>query len=494
MTSTPPPSSGGSSYGTAWSFSAERGVSGSPGSPRRRSGPTGPELDPRSNRLLKIAGLLAAALIAVVVNAALHSDGNPLNPVAEAAQRTERAPGMKIAFEFTYGSSQLASPLVGHGSGAYNTRSGRTRIDFSMPIPGHPTLTMHGVGDERTVFLSSPLLAPTLPPGKSWFAMQPLLGHSAETAFGNSGDAKSSLDMLRAAGDSVDEKGQMKIRGHLTTLYSGTIDLGSVTETLEERGEKKLAHQFEQIAKRSPAAIPFEVWVDENGLARRLRLVQQLPSASGQPALTMDMKMEFFDFRARPKIELPPRRKVFDMTPMLRAELGLLNGSAFAGLTRPSGRAPMPAAAFRRQGNAICGDVLARGKAMVREAKAFAQRLGGLGGSPAAAMRRAQRYTRAFYRPAWALEVKALRRLGHLSPPAEDARAYAELMRDGAVEAETRLAEIVAIEAGNMPLARHVTDRLQAHRSGDERLARNLGWTACVDHDRNSGHSEASVE
>jgi hypothetical protein len=497
MTSTPPPSSGGSGYGAAWSSSAGRGVGeGAPG--RGRRGASGPDLDPLSNRLLKVAGLLAVALIAVVLNAALHSDGNPLNPVAEAAQRTERAPGMKIAFEFSSSSSDLPRPLVGHGSGAYNARTGRTRMDLSMPIPGHPTLTMRGVGDERTMFLRSPYFAPTLPPGKAWVAMQPLLGHSAETAFGSSGNAKSSLEMLRAAGDSVEERGQVEIRGHLTTLYSGTIDVGGIPRTLEERGERELAREFEQIAKLSPATIPFEVWVDENGIARRLRLVEQLPTTGGQPALTMDMKMEFFDFRARPKIELPPRREAFDLTPMLRAELGMLNGSSFAALTRPSGRAPMAPAAFRRQGNAICRDLQSEAKPVVRAAWALmakAKRGGELGErSPGQITAQMQQFGRQVYRPLVSLEKGALRRMARLSPPAGDAPDFATLMRQLTVETEERLAEAVAAEAGNLPLWKKLDAKVQAEDESEDRLLRQLGLSACVSHDHGAGHSEASIE
>lgn len=498
MTSTPPPSGGDSGYGSAWSFSAERGASGAPTPPRRRRGPSGPDLDPLSGRLVKIAGLLAVVLIAVVVNAALHSDGNPLNPVAEAAQRTEQAPGMKIAFEFTYSAPTSTRTVVGHGTGAYNSRTGRTEMDLSVPVPGQPTVTMHGVGDERTTFLTSPTLAPTLPPGKSWLGMQPLLGHSSETALGRGGDAKASLELLRAAGDSVDEKGQVTIRGHRTTVYAGTIELEDFSKLLGRRGEDELAHEFEQIAKLSPTPIPFEVWIDENGMARRERLIQQLPATPGKPALTMDMKMEFFDFRARPKIDLPPRSQVFDMTPMLRAELNMLNGSTFAALTRPTGRAPMPADDFQSKGNAICRGLRHEARPVVRVAwglMAELKRAGELGGrSPQQIVEQMQQFGVSLYRPLVGLEKDALGRLGKLSPPAANAGTFARLLRQLAVEIEERLAEAVAAEAGNVPLWKKLESRIKSEDDGEDQLLRQLGLNACVDHHHDAGHSEASIE
>jgi hypothetical protein len=499
MTSTPPPSGGGSGYDRAWSFSADGGVSERPDPTRGRRGRSTPDLDPLSARLVKIAAVLAVALIAVVVNAALHSDGNPLNPVAEAAQRTEHAPGMKFAFEFTYSVPSSTRTVVGHGSGAYNARTGRSEIDFSVPVPGQPTVTMHGVDDGRTTFLRSPVLTPGLPPGKSWLAMQPLLGHNAETAFGGGGNAKSSLEMLRAASDSVDEKGKVTIRGHETTVYAGTLELGKVSALLQERGEKELAREFREVAKLSPSSMPFEVWIDENGMARRLRLVQQLPTAGGQPALTMDTKMEFFDFRVKPKISLPPAAEVFDTTPMMRAELNMLNGSTLAALTEPSGRPPLTTAAFRHQGNAICRRLRREALPLARLARDWTARLKETGGwdarTPSQIASQIQGFGHDFYRPLVRLEKRVLGRFGRLSPPAADAAAFAEFLHRNAIETELRLAQAVAAEAGNLKIWDELESKVKANRKGEEKIVRGLGLDACVGHDHGgAGVPGSSVE
>ena len=497
MTSTPPPS-GGSGYGSAWSFSAADGVSDAPTPPPRRRGPSGPDLDPLSSRLVKLAGLLAALLIAVVVNAALRSDGNPLNPVAEAAQRTERAPGMKIAYEFTYSAPTSTRTVVGHGTGAYNSRTGRTEIDFSLPVPGQPTVTMHGIDDGRTTYLTSPLLAPSLPPGKSWYAMQPLLGHSAETAFGSGGNARGSLEMLRAAGDSVEEKGQVAIRGHETTVYAGTIEFEKVSKLLRGRGERELAREVEEVAKLSPGSIPFEVWIDENGMARRLRLVQRLPAAPGQPNLTMDMKMELFDFRVRPKIELPPAAEVFDTTPMMRAELNMVNGSTLAELIAPSHHAPLSATAFRRQGNAACQRLRRELKPLARLAHDWTARLKASGGWEARTRpqiaTRIRRFGSDFYRPLVSLEKRTLRRFGRLSPPAADATTFTRFLHRNAIETELRLAQAVAAEAGNLSIWDDLESKVKANRKGEDAIVRDLGLSACSGHQLKAGHSDASIE
>lgn len=500
-TSKPPPSSGDFGYGTPWSFSSEDVASEPPPRPSRpRRGPrrpSRPDLDPRSNRLLQLAGVLSILLIAVVVNAALHSDGDPLNPVAEAAQRTEQAPGARLAFEVTYTSPGLTATIVGHGSGAYNARTGRTRMELSASVPGRGTETVSGVGDDRTLFMRSPTISASLPPGKSWLAMQPFLGHSTQT-FGSGGNAKSSLEMLEAAGAGVEEKGKATIRGHLTTVYAGTIHLDRVPELLEKRGETAVAREYEQVAKLEPAPIPVEVWVDEKGLARRLRIVQQLPSSAGAPALTMDMKMELFDFGARPRVDLPPPRASLDVTPLVRAELHLLNGETLASSTAPSRRAPMSATEFRRRGNAICRDARQEVHAISRRYSAFARGREPLsdGSSPQERLAWLRPFGSLVYRPAAALARRAAGRLAKLSPPAGDAARFHAVLHGLSVSSEIFSAQAVALEVGAVPVWKELERGSKSRTRREDQLAREIGLTACGGpHDTGAAfHSEASIE
>ena len=62
-----------------------------------------------------------------------------------------------------------------------------------------------------------------------------------------------------------------------------------------------------------------EAWIDGRHILRRSRVVMDIPT--GSLALTMDMRMDFFDFGARPRIELPDPASVHDATPTLEREL-----------------------------------------------------------------------------------------------------------------------------------------------------------------------------
>ena len=90
MTSMPPPG-GNSGPDGSWSYSAPAE------SANLKSAGTA-SLDPLSQRLLKVTAGLSALLILVVAFAWLHgSDEASLNPIAEAATRTQEQPGSRIA-------------------------------------------------------------------------------------------------------------------------------------------------------------------------------------------------------------------------------------------------------------------------------------------------------------------------------------------------------------------------------------------------------------
>lgn len=283
-------------------------------------------VDQLTNRLLWLAGLLGVLLIAVVVNSLLHGDEGGLNPIAQAAERTGHLAGGKLAMEVTYSAPSLATPVTGHGSGSFNARSGRSQVELSIQAPGGATETITSVGDERTVFIRSPKISAGLPNGRTWLGVQPLLGHDPQTAFSSGGGAKSTIEMLAAVGDDVHRVDQQDVRGHPTTRYQGSIDLSRVSEILAEHGEAELAQEYEALASEMPDSIPVEVWIDRQGLARRIDMVEELP-VTDEVTVTTEMKMEFFDLGAEPKIDLPSADEVFDATPALRAELGIEEGA-----------------------------------------------------------------------------------------------------------------------------------------------------------------------
>ena len=307
-----------------------------------------------------MVALLALLLVAVVAIHVAHDGGSGGdNPMVEAAQRTALISGAKMAMEVTYSGEGSSTTIVGTGSGSYNAKTGLSQSNLSVPIPGQGTLSMESVASSRVVYLRSPMFAGQLPPGTEWLGMEPLLGRSEETAFGSDGSPQSSMQMMEAVG-SVDKLDQQTVRGHLTTRYKGDVDVSDAAKFVADNGEKTLAKELEAVAEGGTDKIEFEAWIDRRGLARQLREVVQLPAVDGH-SLTMDMRMQFYDFGAKPKIELPPKHLVLDETPMMRAELGLVDGRSIGSLEAPAGAKALSARTFRRRVTAICHRVSGEG-------------------------------------------------------------------------------------------------------------------------------------
>lgn len=274
-------------------------------------------------RLLLFAGVLSVALIAVFVNYLLHGGADELNPVAEAAERTAAMPGARLKMEMTYKSDESSKTVVTSGTGVFNARTGRSRGYFGVAVPGRAPVSMMAVGDQRVSYVRSSTLASKLPPGKEWMGVEPLLGHSPEEAFGTGTGAEGELEMLKATGGGVEDLGHQVVRGHRTTLYKGSVDLSNAVDLLTERGEAALAKEYEAVAEKTSGPPAVEVWVDEHGLAREIDVVQKIQPAPDAPTITAETRIEFFDFGIRPKIELPPKDRVYDYTPVMREKLGL---------------------------------------------------------------------------------------------------------------------------------------------------------------------------
>jgi hypothetical protein len=263
-------------------------------------------LEPFSVRLLQGAGVLSLLLILVVVNSLLNSGSgespfNP-NPVAAAAERTQEAPGMHFSMTAAY-SSESMPRTVAHGGGAYNADSGLVQVRLQAPTD-RGTVDVEVVGNDDSMYLHSPEFAGQLPEGKNWIEVNPDLAQSDESAMaGESFD--NSLRMLAASGG-VQRLGHARIRGAQTTRYRVSVEAPEVPNVL--------------------GPIHAEAFVDNHGMLRRARTVVTT-TVDGAP-VTMDMRMDLFDFGAQPDIQAPDDSLVFDMTPMLEEGLEALEQSS----------------------------------------------------------------------------------------------------------------------------------------------------------------------
>lgn len=278
-----------------------------------------PTPDPLTRRLTTAVRLLSLLLLAVVANYFLHGDEASLNPIAAAAERTQEQPGARFTMRAIYTSAALPQPAEARGRGAYNSESGLSEATLTVDSPTGQ-MTIEAVGDSTSVYLRGDKLSAELPGGKEWMKIEPLLGHSQDEAMLGSSNADEPLGVLSKAGGTAALVGRERVDGASTQHYRAEVSLSDYADLLREEGKDEIADQYEKYGSLVPTPPLVEAWIAK-GIVRRMRMVMTLPTASGQPTVTMDMRMELFDLGASPPIVLPDPASVFDATPLLSEQL-----------------------------------------------------------------------------------------------------------------------------------------------------------------------------
>ena len=141
--------------------------------------------------------------------------------------------------------------------------------------------------------------------------------------FSQQQDPTQMLQYLRTASTGVTEAGSATVRGVETTRYTGRLDfrkaLDAGIEKLEltpaerQRAREGMETMLDQLGGEG---VPFEVFVDEDGLLRRMTMDMNMAIEGEQ--VSMKMSMDYFDFGVDVNVQAPPARDVFDATGMLR--------------------------------------------------------------------------------------------------------------------------------------------------------------------------------
>jgi len=284
-----------------------------------KSGPTGSEPSRRRPFWRAVAGLaiLIVALVAFASQQGGDSDGDgPFNAIAAAAEETQNEPGGRSAMRAVISSPAASESFTISGHGVFDAE-GRTREILTFRRPGSDELVeMQMMGDEAAIYMRSDLFG-SLPGGHEWMGLDLSFLDGSDASLPTDGDAMGELALLETVADDVQKLGQEDVRGVSTTRYHGKVDVSERTEQLREEGAEKLASEIEE-----GPPMQIEVWIDADGLVRRMRYVKAERRKDGKKATT-DMRVDFFDFGTEPEIELPDSSEVFDATAIGREAAGL---------------------------------------------------------------------------------------------------------------------------------------------------------------------------
>lgn len=280
-----------------------------------------------SRRLLQLAGILALLLIVLAVFAWMQGGGDAsLNPIAQAAALTEESSGGRTSFRGTTHRRSLPHPIAFRGRGAFNGQTNRSQATLTTPTPTG-TLEVQIIGSGSEVYMKSAPIQPRLPDGDEWLGVDASLGSASETAVGANSDPSAQLDLLRAVSDEFEVLGKKKIRGVETTGYRSTSNPGGYARYLRGKGSTKAARQYELLAEKVPSTTEIEAWIDGEKLIRRMTLNVTVQDLDSDETISTHTTVDFYDFGIFPEIDLPDPDTVHDVTPFVRAKLGL-NGSS----------------------------------------------------------------------------------------------------------------------------------------------------------------------
>jgi hypothetical protein len=268
----------------------------------------------------------ATALIALLVAGAGAAWGcggqkqaaDVVDPVAQAAARTERSGTVQFTLHGTVTAAGRQAPVSGRGTMSARGDRGRMAIRFQA---GGRSLQLEEILDRRVVYLGGAVLAARLPQGKRWVRIDlrrlaDRQGIDLSQLDGGASSATRQLQYLRSAGD-VKKVGAETIDGTRTTPYRANVDLDKLAANAGDPGLKRSVRSLRQATGTD--TIPVDVWIDGSKRVRRERVRYQV-AAAGQRG-GVDFTIDFVRFGVPLSVQAPPRATVFDATD-LAASLG----------------------------------------------------------------------------------------------------------------------------------------------------------------------------
>lgn len=168
-------------------------------------------------------------------------------------------------------------------------------------------------------------LAKQLPKDKKWLKIdyaaiskQQGVDVSALQRSFQTGDPSAVLGFLRGAGD-VKEVGSDKVRGTNTTHYKATVDFAKVADKTDPKAKGEVTKLIDLLGVKS---IPIDVWLDKDGLLRRMEFAMDLSKIKKQQIKgTMSLKMEMYEFGVNvADVVAPPAGEVVDLQKLMQGQ------------------------------------------------------------------------------------------------------------------------------------------------------------------------------
>lgn len=271
--------------------------------------------------------LTAIALAAGSLSAcgAAEKVADAADPVAAAVAATSKSSGSRFEMTMSMAVPDLPKPVTITATGVCDWSSGAVQMKMDMRSildtlgteppedfdPSMLQIEMRIVGG--AFYAGGGMFAENLAPGKKWLKMSVAdLAKSAgidPALTSQYQDPTQMLRYLKAAGE-VEKLGEETVRGETTTRYRAQLDFATALRDLGTND--KTARKEIEALKLSvgDTELPVDVWIGEDDLVRRMRMVMKL--AEGGSSVDANVDMEMFDYNTEVSIKAPPSDEVAD--------------------------------------------------------------------------------------------------------------------------------------------------------------------------------------
>ena len=247
-----------------------------------------------------------------------------VDPVAEAADATQRAGGAKLDGTMLIKAGGDRIPMAIDGAVDFTERRSRWVMDYA-PAAGMSRkearaagFPMEDVSEQEVIYSTAPDIVKKLPPGKRWVKVDMVevgeqVGIDMSKAAIDESDPIKFLDYLKRSGG-AEKLGTERVDGERTTRYRAVIDIRkALDDAIEDPSDEESQRIADKVAGVfGKSRIPIEVWIDEQSLIRRERL--SLSIRDGASSFTGVLDVRFSDFGRHNTIELPDEDEAFDGT------------------------------------------------------------------------------------------------------------------------------------------------------------------------------------
>ena len=296
---------------------------------------------------LCISALLAASVLVAAGcgggtgSGGAEVSGEPisLEQLASSASTSAAATSVRFSFDVSSTFPGAGEPFALSGEGAFDQASERASFSVDMSslakllagfVAGFPGADKSDlpdfddpagwqfelVQDGDVGYVRLPAIADRLPEGKTWVRATADAVKASGFDFTEldslaQNDPRDALEALRAVSGDVETVGTAELHGVETTHYRAHLDPDDLARQANER-KADAASLFDRLSAQSGVTdVPLDVWIDADGLVRKLSLDLDAPDTTVQTG-HVSLAFELWDYGEQVEIEVPPASQVAD--------------------------------------------------------------------------------------------------------------------------------------------------------------------------------------